>query len=254
MTPTPDPYREWDAAYVLGALGPSDRRTYERHLAGCDTCREAVSELAGMPALLRAVPPDHAATLGGDPEPARLPLADLAHAVRRTRARRRSLAAVAAAALVVAGAAGGLALDLGTPEGRTPTAHVSVAPTPDGTTVELAPVGASEVRATLTATSMAWGTLLEWSCTYPPEAAEAAPPDAERPDDATGYGDGAAEPAVYELVLVDREGERTVVATWTASGGESEGLGASAALPLSVVDRIEIAVAGSEEPVASAPL
>uniref|UniRef100_UPI000AA3A00D AAA family ATPase n=1 Tax=Cellulosimicrobium cellulans TaxID=1710 RepID=UPI000AA3A00D len=25
-TPPPDPYREWDAAYVLGALGPQDRR------------------------------------------------------------------------------------------------------------------------------------------------------------------------------------------------------------------------------------
>ena len=49
-TPPPDPYREWDAAYVLGALSPRDRRAFEQHLATCAACREAVAELAGMPA------------------------------------------------------------------------------------------------------------------------------------------------------------------------------------------------------------
>ena len=38
-----DRYAEWDAAYVLGALSPSDRRTYERHLAECAACRAAHS-------------------------------------------------------------------------------------------------------------------------------------------------------------------------------------------------------------------
>ena len=38
-TPPPDPYREWDAAYVLGALSPRDRRAFEQHLATCPACR-----------------------------------------------------------------------------------------------------------------------------------------------------------------------------------------------------------------------
>ncbi|NKY37955.1 anti-sigma factor family protein, partial [Cellulomonas septica] len=66
--PADDPFREWDAAYVLGALGPSDRRRFEEHLAVCDACQDRVAELAGMPGLLRALPPDQAAALL-EPEP-----------------------------------------------------------------------------------------------------------------------------------------------------------------------------------------
>ena len=51
-----DSYREWDAAYVLGALAPEERSEFEQHLAGCDRCRDAVGELAGMPGLLAQVP------------------------------------------------------------------------------------------------------------------------------------------------------------------------------------------------------
>jgi hypothetical protein len=39
-------------AYVLGALAPADRSGYQRHLAGCDVCREEVADLAGLPGLL----------------------------------------------------------------------------------------------------------------------------------------------------------------------------------------------------------
>jgi anti-sigma factor RsiW len=45
-------YVMWDAAYVLGSLSSVDRRAYEAHLSTCPSCREAVSELDGMPALL----------------------------------------------------------------------------------------------------------------------------------------------------------------------------------------------------------
>ena len=47
-----DRYAHWDAAYVLGSLSESDRREFEAHLDECRTCWDAVSELAGMPALL----------------------------------------------------------------------------------------------------------------------------------------------------------------------------------------------------------
>jgi predicted anti-sigma-YlaC factor YlaD len=52
-----------DGAYVLGALGPSERAAFERHLPACGACRESVSALAVLPGLLgrldaaTAVPP-----------------------------------------------------------------------------------------------------------------------------------------------------------------------------------------------------
>ena len=62
---TTDEFALYDAAYVLGALSPADRREFEAHLQGCPACASAVSELAGMegetilPAL-RAAMEDHA--------------------------------------------------------------------------------------------------------------------------------------------------------------------------------------------------
>jgi hypothetical protein len=54
----PDRYREWDAAYVLGALSQPDRREYEEHLSECPDCRAAVADIAGIPGLLAKVPAD----------------------------------------------------------------------------------------------------------------------------------------------------------------------------------------------------
>ncbi len=51
-------YETWDAAYVLGSLSDSDCREYERHLAGCAPCRDAVAELAGLAPLLSLVDDD----------------------------------------------------------------------------------------------------------------------------------------------------------------------------------------------------
>jgi carotenoid cleavage dioxygenase-like enzyme len=57
MTAFPDgrdctTYTTWDAAYVLGSLSVADRRDFEAHLGGCSSCRQAVDEVVGMPALL----------------------------------------------------------------------------------------------------------------------------------------------------------------------------------------------------------
>ncbi|SKC57366.1 anti-sigma factor family protein [Krasilnikoviella flava] len=245
MTATTDPYREWDAAYVLGALGPAERREFEEHLAGCDACRAAVTELAGVPGLLASVPVEHAlaagprAVVAGEGDDGDLadvvPLAGLAGAARRSRRRRRTLTVAAASALLVAGVGAGLALGPGSDgPGSAPSATTPVA---QGTTVDLEPVGAVEVRASLTATARPWGTSLEWSCTYPPRSGAYDPPDA----------------ATYTLVLVDHDGGRTVAATWTGSGTASTGLGAASALPLDRIQRVEIARAGGET-LASAPL
>ena len=51
-------YALWDAAYVLGSLSEVDRREFEAHLGECPSCRDAVTELSGMPALLSMLDPD----------------------------------------------------------------------------------------------------------------------------------------------------------------------------------------------------
>ncbi|MFC8599842.1 anti-sigma factor family protein [Isoptericola sp. NPDC057191] len=241
MTAPTDPYREWDAAYVLGALGPADRRELEEHLAGCDDCRAAVAELAGVPGLLASVPPEHALALDPREAPAEVvPFAGLVGAARRSRRRRRTLVAVAASAVLVGGVGAGLALD---PGGADPVpATSSPAPAAQSVLVDLAPVGAVDVRASLTATARPWGTSLEWSCTYPPRSGAYDP----------------AEPVTYALVVVDRDGGRTVAATWAGEGTSATGLGASSAVPLDRIARVEIARADTArsggETLASAPL
>lgn len=246
---TADPYREWDAAYVLGALAPGERREFEQHLAGCPACREAVGDLAGMPALLGMVPADVAmpaapvgapggapgaagSSASGGPDDgssaAVVPIASLAHAAQRRTRRRRTLLAVAAVGLVAASGLGGAATaQLGDDE-RAP----AVVAEAEARTVTLTPVGQSGVSADLTLVPARWGTRLDWSCEY--EAAELAV-------------------GVYELVLVDEAGERTVVATWTSTGSRvAAGLGASSAVPLDGISRVELGVVGLDVPLASA--
>jgi hypothetical protein len=265
-----DHYAEWDAAYVLGALSPSDRRAYERHLAECDACRAAVAELAGMPGLLSSLSPAHAEALvaegsgtselpdggpsGVGPGDSRgdsdaglapvIPLAGLARAARRSRVRRRTLGAVAASALVIAGAVGGsvFADDLfGSPDivGTTPPSATVAA----ARTLDLRPVGGADMRAQVVATPTSYGTKLQWRCHYPP-----------MPGQPDGGSYEPPEPIRYELVLVGRDGGRTVAATWTWSGGTSPGLDASSAVPLTDMDRIEITLDGQEEALATATL
>ncbi|QGQ20716.1 hypothetical protein GC089_17895 [Cellulomonas sp. JZ18] len=233
--PGTDPYREWDAAYVLGALGPEERRAYEQHLAGCPACREAVAELAGVPALLGQVPPEVATAAGaqaaGDvrgsatADAAVVPLAALADAVRRRRTRRRAVLTVAAAGLVAVGGLGGAAL-----VGAGTEAPPVVAT--DARTVTLTPVDGSGVSADLTLTSVRWGTRLDWWCEY--------------------TADELAE-GVYELVVVDADGDRSVVGTWTSTGERTAaGLGASVAVPTDGIRRVELGVVGLDDPLAAA--
>ena len=61
MSDHADSFSLWDAAYVLGALSPAERREFEEHLAGCARCQRSVAELAGLPGLLAQVSPEDAA-------------------------------------------------------------------------------------------------------------------------------------------------------------------------------------------------
>lgn len=53
-----DDYPRWDAAYVLGSLSGADRREFQAHLSTCPSCREGVTELSVMPALLAQLTSD----------------------------------------------------------------------------------------------------------------------------------------------------------------------------------------------------
>ena len=153
MNHSADSYTQWDAAYVLGALSPAERREFEEHLSSCPNCQGSVSELAGLPGILAQVSPEDAAMLVidtpglGDEQP---PKTLMPPQVSQLKARRRrmlgAIIGLAAALVLIAGAIG-----IGTgvvPIGRPPapyllafhrlqptaiTAIVEVVPQPRGT-------------------------------------------------------------------------------------------------------------------------
>lgn len=55
MTDQHDRYRDWGAAYVLGALEPAERAAFERHLDACTRCQADVRSFAPLPGLLSTV-------------------------------------------------------------------------------------------------------------------------------------------------------------------------------------------------------
>src|SRR5262249_48596531 len=74
-------------AYVLGALAPTERAAYERHMAGCLDCRNEVAELAVLPGLLGRLDAATAVTLSTPP--AQAPAGLLANTLSAATTRRR---------------------------------------------------------------------------------------------------------------------------------------------------------------------
>src|SRR4029453_15909787 len=131
----PDKFAQWDAAYVLGALSPAERREFEEHMSSCAACQAAISELAALPGLLAQISPADAAMLSlaadrsGEYTARRAPSAAQAEVIEdgpppsllpamiktvRMR-RRRMVAAVAGIAAAVVLVVGGLAVGAGLP-------------------------------------------------------------------------------------------------------------------------------------------
>ena len=108
--------RQLLGVYVVGAIDPAERSLVDTHLDTCRDCREELSGLAGLPALLGRVPLAEAQRLVGEDsaipdmaEPSAETLNGLLRQVAaRRRARRwRSVLALAAAVAIAAGAAAG---------------------------------------------------------------------------------------------------------------------------------------------------
>ncbi|MDG4828002.1 zf-HC2 domain-containing protein [Solwaraspora sp. WMMD1047] len=193
-------YAHDDGAYVLGALSPPERAAYERHLATCHACREAVSEIAVLPGLLGRL---DAAGLERISTPPQTPtfehrspaLVSAARAVRR-KERRLNRLRYAGAALVAACLA--LVVGLG----------VTFLQEPPGTVPQVAmtamrPVAnTSPVSAEIGINPTKWGTEITMRCAYENAA-----------DD--------SKPSIYRLIAVGRDGvTKEQVSSWVAGPGD----------------------------------
>jgi hypothetical protein len=151
-----------DGAYVLGALSPAERVAYERHLATCSFCREAVADISAMPDLLSRLDAkefakllDPSLTTGTLHAPAQA-LAPRRH--KNLKSLRVRVASSAAAAILVALIGFGV---VAWTRGGEPVA------TPLGPAVAMTAIKAgSPVAATLRLSSAAGGTKVEMVCSY----------------------------------------------------------------------------------------
>jgi hypothetical protein len=223
----PDRYREWDAAYVLGALVDAERAEFERHLEGCSRCRAAVAELE-QTALLMGRLSSEDALAAATPEPQPLappaPVAALARAAARRRRRARSLSLAAAVVAVALAAGGGVAIGH----------SIAAAARPTGREYALGST-TTAVTAEVAVTPTAWGTRLDWNCSY----------------GSAGWSSGSGQ---YDLTVTLADGSTATVATWTEAGDEATGLAASTRIPLAQMRSIQIRVHGTGEALAGATL
>jgi hypothetical protein len=244
-----DPFRDWDAAYVLGGLSGEQRRTFERHIAECPHCAAAVAELAGMPGILGRLPTEEALTLAPafdddtlrdrPHEPGIVQRLAAGATASRRRARRRAVAGVGAlaAALLAGGFVFGTSLSPGADSAgpaATSTPAGSALPAP---VIAMQPVGDAVMTADLSVTEKAWGTRFDWTCQY---------------GDAESW-DSRYQPS-YDLVVTDASGAERVVASWRATGPRAGGLAASTSVPTPEIRSIEIRSADSDAPLVRAEL
>jgi hypothetical protein len=181
-----------DAAYVLGALSPTERQDFEGHLSTCSDCARSVRELAGLPGLLSRLTPEEVLALGEQPPVPATVLPGLLEVAARRQRRRRVAAVLAGVGSVAAAVLVTLALVEG-PE--------SPAPTPPGSGGEVVTgsmrplLDQKWVRGDLRLEQVAWGTRMSVRCSYrtPPK--------------------GVRLP-VYALVVHTRSGHAEQVATW----------------------------------------
>ncbi|MDQ7908388.1 zf-HC2 domain-containing protein [Phytohabitans sp. ZYX-F-186] len=199
-------------AYVLGALSPSERAAYERHLAECPTCREAVGEVAVLPGLLGRLDPAGLEQIASAPSAeSRMP--DLLSAVTEVRRKERSARRwrtagsllTAACLALFAGFGAGILRD-GSSAGTQPP-PVAQATTPGPVKPRMVAmksvVGELPITAEVGLTPTKWGTRVTVHCAYPAQG-------------------GQSKTYTYRLMAWDSEGEKEEIGSWSVSPGADE--------------------------------
>jgi len=146
-----------DGPYVLGALSPTERAEYERHLAGCQSCRESVAALAVLPGLLSRLDPASVTPEPVAAPPTLLPrmLAHISARRRAQRLRRRFLAIAACVAAVVLATAVGIGVRVVLPS-QAPVLLTAMSPVTDNVQMD-ARIGLTRVNN---------GTFVSMQCRY----------------------------------------------------------------------------------------
>jgi hypothetical protein len=231
-------YATWDAAYVLGSLSSADRREYEEHLTTCPSCRDGVSELSGMPALLARLDRVEVAAIDdGDaaaaeatpplrPQLLNSLLAKVSWRRRRARMLTWTVAAVAAAVLVI----GVFVAAQTMPRPSSPPAQAQP------TSLEMLQVKPSALSSTVTLTSAGWGTRIDMRCTY-----------GQEPGQKSGSPDEGEAGDKLAMVVVRRDGTQMQLATWVALTGVPATPGGSTSMPMDEIAAVQIVSADSGE-------
>lgn len=210
-------FADWDAAYVLGALGPADRRAYEAHLEQCDLCRGAIADMAPTIGLLSRVGAERAESMlgtapaataieeGGPDAASRARVIDLG--ARQSRRRRGWwIGGLSAAAAVI------VAVVL--------AVTTSVVPPAPAQVIALEALVDVPVTATVELTEVAWGTRIDMVCSY-------------------GDTEGG-ESWPYALVVTSVDGTSSEVSSWLALPGATARLSAGTALSADDIASVEI--------------
>jgi len=221
-----DDVAEWDAAYLLGALDPEDRRTYENYLASNPERNSEFAELAPMPDILDLLSPEEALALtdlaGTPPAEDRSDNVASFSAASAKRQRRsgRAVAVVvaAAAALAIIGGVVGATVFPRTTAVQT----LAMAPMQPGSRPGL--------TAELAVTEKKWGTELNWACEY--------------------TKDWSRDVESYDIVVTTRQGAQVTVGSWRPAGDEATGLAASTSIPTPEIRSVDIRVSGTDQPLA----
>ena len=225
----PDDLAEWDAAYVLGALNPEDRRTYENYLATNPERSAELTGLTGMPDILNVLSPEEALALtdiAGSP-PARI--------ATTTSRRLRSGGGRAAAAIAARRPRSGGRGRRGAGDRRRRRGRDGFPRTTGSVqTVAMAPMQPGSrpgLTAQLAVTEKKWGTELNWACEY--------------------TKDWSRDVDSYDIVVTTKERRRRrPSAHGDRRATKPPGLSAATSVPTSEIRTVDIRVSGTDQPLA----
>ena len=225
-----DKYAMWDAAYVLGSLSTTERHEYEAHLSGCASCRQAVSDLNGMPALLSRLDRNEVMAIDdGNYDSSATPplppdlLTSLLEKVQWRRRRTRLVTWTSAAAVAAVAAVACVLIALhSNPGTRTPT------PQQAESAVAMRQMTPSAFTATVSVKSQAGGTTIDMSCTYGEWPASA------------HHEEGHDAGNKLAVVAVGRDGSHDQVATWVAVDGTTATPSGYTSMPIEQIAAIQM--------------